>query len=55
MIVDKALANCRFIRNLQGGNTDKGRVEHRSSLQLRFTHIERNRSDDSSLGISALR
>jgi len=38
MNVDKALANCEFLWNLQGGDTGRRRVEHRSILQLnRFT------------------
>jgi len=38
MNVDKALANCEFLWNLQGGDTGRRRVEHRNFLQLRFTH-----------------
>jgi hypothetical protein len=38
MNVDKALANCRFQKNMRSGDTGRRRVEHRSILQLRFTH-----------------
>jgi hypothetical protein len=38
MIVDNALANCKFHKNLRSGDTGKGRVEHRSILRLWFTH-----------------
>jgi len=39
MNVDKALANfCNSLELQRGGDTGKGRVEHRSILQLRFTH-----------------
>jgi hypothetical protein len=34
MIADKALANCEFFWNLQGGDTGRRRVERRSFLQL---------------------
>jgi hypothetical protein len=34
MIVDKALANCEFLWNLQGGDTGRRRVEHRSFQML---------------------
>jgi hypothetical protein len=37
MSVDKALANCKFHWNLQGGDTGKRKAEHRSFLQLVFT------------------
>jgi len=30
MNVVNALANSRFVMNLEGGNTGRGRVEHRS-------------------------
>jgi hypothetical protein len=39
MNVDKALANCKFHKNLRSGDTGKGRVEHRNILQLRFTQL----------------
>jgi len=39
MIADKALANCRFLRNMQGGDTGKRRVEHRSFNVVMFTHF----------------
>ena len=40
MNVDKALANfCNSDELQRGGDTGKGRVEHRNSLQLRFTHL----------------
>ena len=39
MIVDKALANFEVLRTLEGGDTGRGRVEHRNLLQLRFTHL----------------
>jgi hypothetical protein len=39
MNVDNALAKFSiFLKMLDGGDTGKGRVEHRSILQLRFTH-----------------
>ena len=39
MIVDKALANfCISSEIRRGGDTGRGRVEHRSFLKLRFTH-----------------
>jgi hypothetical protein len=39
MNVDKALAKFSiFSKVLDGGDTGKRRVEHRSNLQLRFTH-----------------
>ncbi len=38
MNVDNALANCKFLWNLQSGDTGKRRAEHRNILQLRFTH-----------------
>ena len=39
MNVDKALAKSSIISiMLDGGNTGKGRVEHRSSLQLNVIH-----------------
>ncbi len=39
MNVDKALANfCNSNELRRGGDTGKGRVEHRNFLQLRFTH-----------------
>ena len=44
MIVDNAPANGKFHKNLRGGDTGRRRVEHRSFLRLRFTHLERNRS-----------
>ena len=38
MNVDKALANfCNSLELRRGGDTDRGRVEHKSILQLRFT------------------
>ena len=38
MNVDKALANfCYSLELRRGGDTGKGRVEHRNFLQLRFT------------------
>jgi hypothetical protein len=45
MIVDKALANCKFHWSLQGGDTGKRKVEHRSFFQLWFTHNNRIRLD----------
>jgi len=39
MNVDKALAKSSiFSKMLGGGDTGRGRVEHRDFLQLRFTH-----------------
>ncbi len=39
MNVDKALANfCISFKMRRGGDTGRRRVEHRNSLQLRFTH-----------------
>ncbi len=39
MIVDKALAKFSiFSKMLDGGDTGRERVEHRSNFQLRFTH-----------------
>lgn len=38
MIVDKALANLEVFWILRGGDTGRGRVEHRNFLQLRYTH-----------------
>ena len=38
MIIDNALANSRFLVNLDGGDTGKRRAERRSFLQLWFTH-----------------
>jgi hypothetical protein len=39
MIVDKALAKFSiFSKMLDGGDTGKGRAEHRSFLVLWFTH-----------------
>jgi len=39
MNVDKALAKFSiFEKMLDGGDTGRGRVEHRNFLQLRFTH-----------------
>ena len=39
MNVDNALAKFSiFSKMLDGGDTGKGRVEHRNFLQLRFTH-----------------
>jgi len=38
MNVDKALANCEFLWNLQGGDTGMRQVERRNFLQLMFTH-----------------
>ena len=37
MNVDKALANFIFLWNVGRGDTGRGRVERRSSSQLRFT------------------
>ncbi len=37
MNTDKALATCKFHGNLRCGDTGRGRVEHRSFEQLRFT------------------
>ena len=37
MNTDKALANFEFLWNLRGGDTGRGRVEHRSFKQLRST------------------
>lgn len=39
MIVDKVLANLRFLRNLGRGDTGRERVEHRSFSKLRFTQF----------------
>ncbi len=45
MNVDKALAKFGiFSIMLDGGDTGKGRVEHRDFLQLRFIQHSRNRS-----------
>ena len=39
MNVDKALANlCNSLELRRGGDTGRGKVEHRNFLQLRFTH-----------------
>jgi len=38
MNVDKALANLLVLWISEGGDTGRRRVEHRSYLQLRFTH-----------------
>ncbi len=39
MIADKALANfCKSKELRRGGDTGRRRVEHRSILQVRFTH-----------------
>jgi hypothetical protein len=38
MNVDRALANFAFPWIVKGGDTGRRRVEHRSFLQLRFTH-----------------
>jgi hypothetical protein len=39
MNADKAFAKSRiFLKMLDGGDTGRGRVEHRSFLELRFTH-----------------
>jgi len=40
MTVDKAHANFNILRTLEGGDTGRGRVKHRSILKLRFTHIK---------------
>ncbi len=40
MMTDKALANLRLYRSLGGGDTGKGRVEHRNFLQLSVTHMK---------------
>ncbi len=40
MIADKAPANFTFLRNVGGGDTGRGRVEHRSSLQLSVIHCK---------------
>jgi len=37
MSTDKALADFKFIKNSRCGDAGKGRVEHRSFEQLRFT------------------
>ncbi len=37
MSTDKALTNFEFLWNLRGGDTGKGRVEHRSFEQLSTT------------------
>jgi hypothetical protein len=42
MIVDKAPANFNVLWTLEGGDTGRRRVEHRSFLQLRFTHTLNN-------------
>lgn len=39
MNVVKALANSGFVMSLEGGDTGRERVEHRSFLLLRFTHL----------------
>jgi hypothetical protein len=48
MMVDNALAKSSiFLKMLDGGDTGKRRVEHRSFLQLRFTHkYARNGSEE---------
>ena len=38
MTVDKDLANFAFLWDVESGDTGKGRVEHRSIIQLWFTH-----------------
>ncbi len=38
MMVNNALVNFTFHRNVRGGDTGRGRVEHRSILQLSVTH-----------------
>ena len=37
MSIDKAFADCRLIRVYKVATLGRGRVEHRSFLQLRFT------------------
>ena len=38
MIADNAPANCKFLWTLQSGDTGRRVAEHRSFLELRFTH-----------------
>lgn len=38
MMQDNAFANCEFFENLQGGDTGKRKIEHRSFALLWFTH-----------------
>jgi hypothetical protein len=40
MMTDKAPANFRLYRSLGGGDTGRGRVEHRNFLQLSVTHMK---------------
>ncbi len=51
MIVDNALANCKFLWDLQSGDTGRRWVEHRSFLLLRFTHQNVRLRSDSSCGM----
>jgi hypothetical protein len=39
MNIDNALANCKPVLSLRGGDTGKRGAEHRSIFQLRFTHF----------------
>ncbi len=49
MIEDKASANSLVHWTLEGGDTGRGRVEHRSFLKLRFTHHVRTGQSNSCL------
>ena len=40
MMTDKAPANFRLHRSLGGGDTGRGRVKHRSILQLSVTQMK---------------
>ena len=40
MMTDKGPANLRLYWNLGGGDTGRGRVEHRNFLQLSVTHMK---------------
>ncbi len=40
MMTDKAPANFKLHRSLGGGDTGRGRVEHRNFLQLSVTHMK---------------
>ncbi len=40
MMTDNALANFAFLWNVGRGDAGRRRAEHRSFLQLRFTHIK---------------
>jgi hypothetical protein len=55
MIVDNAFANSEIHWISEGGDTGKGRVEHRSFLLLWFTHNKRIRSDTTGASIGCFK